>query len=200
MAEVGAGMTSREGCARPAHGKTGNPQVSDCICARICARDAAGRAETGETQQARRDRPPPVRRGQRGNEKPPETVETGVVRLITQRSQVQILPPLPRWRPIIEQRIGLLHVVCARGRRGSRRFVAVFVRLVADLVSNEHPARIRSASVVATSRSDSRVGLYILLDGNVRVTDALWTTRDVPRSGVDGKPVTADGRPGDLVI
>jgi len=27
----------------------GNPQVTDLICARICARNAAGRRETGET-------------------------------------------------------------------------------------------------------------------------------------------------------
>jgi hypothetical protein len=27
----------------------GNPQVTDLICARICARDEAGRVETGET-------------------------------------------------------------------------------------------------------------------------------------------------------
>ncbi len=29
--------------------RPGNPQVTDQICARICARNAAGRVETGET-------------------------------------------------------------------------------------------------------------------------------------------------------
>jgi hypothetical protein len=29
--------------------RSGNPQVTDQICARICARNAAGRVETGET-------------------------------------------------------------------------------------------------------------------------------------------------------
>ena len=65
------------------------------ICARICARDAAGRVETGETRRAERDLARRVRRGQRGEQGRSGTPETGVVVLITQRSQVQILPPLP---------------------------------------------------------------------------------------------------------
>ncbi len=38
--------------------------LSNQICARICAQDAAGRVETWETHRARPKRPPPVRRGQ----------------------------------------------------------------------------------------------------------------------------------------
>src|ERR1700755_1533615 len=37
-----------------------------------------------------------VCRGQRGDRRPSETGETHVLRLITQRSRVQIPPPLPR--------------------------------------------------------------------------------------------------------
>src|SRR5207247_2903502 len=73
-----------------------NPRFRNLICARICARDAAGRAETGETQRTRNERPPFVRRGQRGDQRRSETAETHVVWLITQRSRVQIPPPLPR--------------------------------------------------------------------------------------------------------
>ena len=73
-----------------------SPRFSDLICARICARDATGRVETWETQRTRHERPPSVRRGQRGDQRPRETPETHVVWLITQRSRVQIPPPLPR--------------------------------------------------------------------------------------------------------
>jgi hypothetical protein len=71
-----------------------NQQLGRLICARICARDAAGQAETGETQKAREDFIPQVCRGQRGDQRQPETAETNVVWLITQRSRVQIPPPL----------------------------------------------------------------------------------------------------------
>ncbi len=73
-----------------------NQQAERPICARICARDTAGQAGTGEMQKARGDFMPQVRRGQRGDWRLPETAETNVVWLITQRSRVQIPPPLPR--------------------------------------------------------------------------------------------------------
>ena len=41
-----------------------------------------------------------VGRGHRADGRRPETLETGVVVLMTQRSQVQILPPLPGQRPL----------------------------------------------------------------------------------------------------
>jgi hypothetical protein len=72
-----------------------NRQAERLICARICARDAAGHAETEKTQQDWDDFMPLVRRGQRGNQRRRETAETHVVWLITQRARVQIPPPLP---------------------------------------------------------------------------------------------------------
>ena len=62
-------------------------QAGRLICARICARDAAGQAETGKTQKTRDDFMPHVCRGQRGDWRLPETTETRVVWLITQRRQ-----------------------------------------------------------------------------------------------------------------
>ena len=72
-----------------------NTYVSNQICARICARDAVGQVETRETRRDPPRIPTPVRRGQRGDQRRPETPETCVVWLITQRSRVQIPPPLP---------------------------------------------------------------------------------------------------------
>ena len=63
-------------------------QAGRPICARICARDVAGQAETGETQKAWGDFMPQVCRGQRGDQRPHETPETRVVWLITQRPMV----------------------------------------------------------------------------------------------------------------
>ena len=91
-----------------------NPQVTNPICARICARDAAGRIEKGEMPTLDTDAAAPVDRGQRDEWRQSERPETNVVWLITQRSRVQIPPPLPTkgQRPFLEQRKGLLHVVC----------------------------------------------------------------------------------------
>jgi hypothetical protein len=50
-----------------------------------CARDAAGQTETGETQKARHDFALQVFRDQHGGQRLPETAETHVVWLITQR-------------------------------------------------------------------------------------------------------------------
>ena len=62
----------------------------------ICKPDAAGQPETGETEPTERDGICPVRRGHRIRERRLEMGETNVVWLITQRSRVQIPPPLPR--------------------------------------------------------------------------------------------------------
>ena len=86
-----------------------NQQAGGLICARICARDATGQAETGKTQKIRDDFIPHVCQGQRGDWRLPETPETYVVWLITQRSRVQIPPPLPRPEAFLEQRKGLLY-------------------------------------------------------------------------------------------
>jgi hypothetical protein len=65
-----------------------NQQAGRPICARVCARDVAGQAETGETQSARGDCMQQVCRGQRGYWRLSETAETNVVWLITQGSGV----------------------------------------------------------------------------------------------------------------
>jgi hypothetical protein len=96
-------------------------QAGKLICARVCARDAAGHAETGETQKAWDDLMPQVCRGQRGDRRLSETRETDVVRLITQRSRVQIPPPLlvPQVKALSRQREGLCvtwHVTRAGAR------------------------------------------------------------------------------------
>ena len=70
-------------------------QVRGRICARICARDGPQHVETGETPRVTDERPQVIGRGQRHYRRRAETAETPVVLLITQRSQVQILPPLP---------------------------------------------------------------------------------------------------------
>ena len=85
--QAGARVFSPVGCR--------NSQVRDRLCKPICKPDAAGQAETGEMQKAGGDFTPQVDRGQRGDQRLPETAETHVVWLITQRSEVQILPPLP---------------------------------------------------------------------------------------------------------
>ena len=61
----------------------------------IRKRDAAGQGRTRKTKHAPGVATALLRRGHRTQVRPPEMPETGVVVLITQRSQVQILPPLP---------------------------------------------------------------------------------------------------------
>ena len=73
-----------------------DPQARNRFCKPICKPDAAGQLETGETWKDRVDFAAQVGRGQRGDQRLPETPETPVVWLITQRSRVQIPPPLPR--------------------------------------------------------------------------------------------------------
>ena len=72
-----------------------SPGRADRSCARICARDAAGQVKTGETQRHGYEHARLVGPGHRAHWRLHEFPETGVVVLITQRSQVQILPPLP---------------------------------------------------------------------------------------------------------
>jgi hypothetical protein len=72
----------------------GKLQINRLFCKPICKPDAARQHGTGETERTERDGLCPVRRGHRTHERRPETAETVVVWLITQRSEVQILPPL----------------------------------------------------------------------------------------------------------
>ena len=69
-------------------------QINSLFCKPVCKPDAAGRHETGETEPAERDGICPVCRGHHARGRRPETAETHVVWLITQRSRVQIPPPL----------------------------------------------------------------------------------------------------------
>ncbi len=77
----------RDGC--------GKLQIIRLLCKPICKPDAARQHETGETKPTERDGIWPVRRGHRTRGRLSETSETCVVWLITQRSRVQIPPPLP---------------------------------------------------------------------------------------------------------
>ena len=85
------------GAARPGtavaegRGGCGKLQINSLFCKPICKPDAAGQLETEQTE---RDGICAVRRGHRTRQRRPETPETEVVWLITQRSRVQIPPPL----------------------------------------------------------------------------------------------------------
>src|SRR6516162_2386037 len=76
-------------------GRVRELQINRLFCKPICKPGAAGQRETGETEPTERDGICPVRRGHHARERRPETSETHVVWLITQRSRVQIPPPLP---------------------------------------------------------------------------------------------------------
>ena len=71
-------------------------QINSLFCKPICKPDAARQYETGEPEPTERHGICPVCRGRPPRDRRPETAETGAVWLITQRSRVQIPPPLPR--------------------------------------------------------------------------------------------------------
>jgi hypothetical protein len=66
------------------------------VCKPFCKPDTTGQGETGKTQQTTGHIAFQICRDQRSGQRRSETAETHVVWLITQRSEVQILPPLPR--------------------------------------------------------------------------------------------------------
>jgi hypothetical protein len=78
----------------------------------ICKRDGTRQGGTAETSRAWCDFDPLVCPGQRDIQRRPETAEMRVVVLITQRSRVQIPPPLPRSEADSEQGVGLLRTGC----------------------------------------------------------------------------------------
>ena len=78
----------------------GDSQLRNQICARICARDAAGHPEMGETRKPGDDFAEQACRGQDDDWRRPETAETGVVWLITQRWQ-GCGPHARRWRALL---------------------------------------------------------------------------------------------------
>jgi hypothetical protein len=96
-----------------------NPQVSGCICARICARDETGRVETRQTQQVGRNRPSRFGRGQRRDQRRAETPETPVVLLRYQRHHLD--PASPPCRHGLE---GALAVTLPAARARSPHSVA----------------------------------------------------------------------------
>ena len=88
----------------PGHGAARQPrkggrgrelQISRVFCKPICKPDTVRQCEMGETEPTRRDVICPIRRRHRTPERQPETSETHVVWLITQRWRVQIPPPRP---------------------------------------------------------------------------------------------------------
>jgi hypothetical protein len=89
------GRTDRLERARSRRLEGWKPAGEEPFCKPLCKPDASGRCETGEMQKNRDNLTPPIRTGQRDDQRLPETAETYVVVLITQRSEVQILPPLP---------------------------------------------------------------------------------------------------------
>ena len=96
LGEPGHGAVHPEMAAVKRGKGAGNCRSLACLVNRFVnrtLRDSTRRGETGETE---RDGICPVRRGHRTRERRLETVETYVVWLITQRSRVQIPPPLPR--------------------------------------------------------------------------------------------------------
>jgi hypothetical protein len=89
-----------------------NPQINRLFCKPICKPDAAKQHETREMEPTKRDGICLVLQGHRTRERRFEAGETQVVWLITQRSRVHPSPRYQGQRPFLEQRKGLLHVVC----------------------------------------------------------------------------------------
>jgi hypothetical protein len=89
------------------------------LCTDLCTRRHGTGCEGGDGPRRRR-RPGGGRAGQRQHGRRPETPETYVALLITQRSQVQILPPLPSPEAGSEQGSGLLLAVLRPEATGER--------------------------------------------------------------------------------
>jgi hypothetical protein len=130
---VQAGRLHKFGTAEAASGAVSLPAA----CKPICKPDATEWDETEETEQNERAVLIPVRRGHRIRERLCETRETYVALLITQRSRVQIPPPLPRREALSRTEkgplaCGLSRILCTGGRSSS-----AFARLVGDFYRSE---------------------------------------------------------------
>ena len=125
------------------------PLNKNLFCKPICKPDTAGRAETGETQKIPEDFAAPVGRGQRRGQRQLETAETHVVWLITQRSEVQILPPLPGKTALRNHPEGRFHGPC-------------------DQLCDQRARKSASSVPVAPARSIVQSGPPALLALNVR--------------------------------
>ena len=99
------------------------PQIKRLFCKPICKPDVVKPGETGETEPTARDEICPVRRDHRTRKRRPETAETDVVWLITQRPAVDCItgripyPVITPPRHLPQQRGS----PCARSRPDCRR-------------------------------------------------------------------------------
>ena len=125
------------------------PLNKNLFCKPICKPDAARQRGTGETEPTRRDVICPVRRGHHPRERRPGTPETSVVWLITQRSEVQILPPLPGKTALRNHPEGRFHGPC-------------------DQLCDQRARKSASSVPVAPARSIVQSGPPALLALNVR--------------------------------
>ena len=107
FASLNVTATARGQNPQGCRGRRGKPQINRLFCKPTCKPDAARQLETRETQPTEREVICPVRGGHRTRERLPETWETYVVWLITQRSRLQIPPPLLRPEVDSEQGIDL---------------------------------------------------------------------------------------------
>ena len=141
----------------------------------IRARDASGQTETGETRNVRHDVALQVFGDHHGDQGLRETAETVVVWLITQRSRVQIPPPLPRSEALYRTEkgpsaCGLCTDLCTGACSSS-----AFARLVGDFYRSERAADDQLRQRVRHLAVGLQVGLDVLLhrERYVSVTDPL---------------------------
>lgn len=114
------------------------------LCTHLCTRRGGMAWREADVPRS----PAPIRQAQRDDQRPRETPKMYVVRLITQRSRVQIPPPLLRCRSraLSEQGEGLLHVACKLiCKRRVRRVCSGLTR----------PQSCRRLALMATVRSYS---------------------------------------------
>jgi hypothetical protein len=103
-------------------------QIDRLFCKPICKPDPARQYETGETEPTERNGICLVRRDHHVRERLLETPETHVVWLITQRSRVQIPPPLPSLQVkglFRSRRRPLLTLVLTAGAQLEHRYVVL---------------------------------------------------------------------------
>jgi hypothetical protein len=139
-------------------GRTPEPCACPLHVKPICKPDAPEWDGTGETGQTDCAVLGLVRRGHRIRERPPATGETRVVWLITQRSEVQILPLLSRPEAISRTEKGPLYIVCQLTRPGlapSRPDGGLPTSYVTAVEAREPPI-VRSLAV-----GDPTVGLQV---------------------------------------
>src|SRR5215470_19731303 len=153
VAAITAIRRSRTGRTR------GDPVHAKAVCTDLCTRLGEIEPNAGDVADPK-GRQQDNRPGQMASQRTGETPETCVVRLITQRSRVQIPPPLPGHRPLPIMG-GAFRMVDANGFANDVVAQTVSPRSplpVLSVMSTEasDPPMISSASAVATWRSTSR--------------------------------------------